>query len=340
MFDFSIIKGRDILNILSADYNKIIDIVQEAYVLLEKGEVINPNTYSLKFPQKPNSRINALPAYVGGNINLAGMKWISSFPDNILSGVPRASSVVILNDFATGIPIACLEGSIISAARTAASAVLGANVLRSFKQSSISFIGCGIISKYIFEFFLASGWKFTSINLYYVNHHYATSFRTYISHSKKLHDVNIIIHGTYESAILNSEIVTMATTASEPYLKNPDILAHRPLILNISLRDISPEIIYASNNVVDDTNHCLNAQTSTHLAYLKYGNHDFIHSKIGQLIIDKSRLLNINKKQIIYSPFGMGMLDIAVAAYIYKELDHGGKCLEIHDFFYEQSRWN
>jgi hypothetical protein len=45
------------------------------------------------------------------------------FPENTASGLPRASAVVILDDHTTGCPFACPEASVISATRTAASAL-------------------------------------------------------------------------------------------------------------------------------------------------------------------------------------------------------------------------
>lgn len=338
MYEFLVIKGKEIHDIIRSDYKNIINIVGNAYIAHYRGNTVNPNTYSLKFPQKPNSRINALPAYVGQDINLAGIKWISSFPDNINQNIPRASAIVVLNDVTTGYPIACLEGSIISAARTAASTVLGAYVLNNGERhvNKITFVGCGVITKYIFDFFNGSGWSFDQINLYDLDIAYAKTLLRYIQEKTT---TKVVIHDMFTDSCIESDFIVLATTVSEPYIFDKDIFRNNPLILNISLRDISPEIINTSVNVVDDVHHCLNASTSTHLAYLKYGNHDFIYATIGELLAGKELLNNSKQQLTVYSPFGMGILDIAVGSFIYEAIKQSKSGTLIKDFFYEQKRW-
>src|SRR5579863_9952358 len=121
---FSVIGGGQVHQILQGRETRVIRLVEHAYRLHGTNAAVNPPSYFLRIPDKPDARIIALPASVRGDIQADGIKWISSFPGNIESGLPRASAVLILNDSRNGYPIACLEASIISACRTAASAAL------------------------------------------------------------------------------------------------------------------------------------------------------------------------------------------------------------------------
>lgn len=315
----------------------ITDIVAKSYIAHFNGDTVNPNTYSLKFKDRPEVRINALPAYVGADTSMSGIKWISSFPENINKGIPRASAVVILNDNETGYPIACLEGGVISAARTAASAVIGTKRLNNniTTVDNISFIGCGLISKYILDFLIGTGWLINNITLHDINQEYIINFSKYITEHYNIKVTKAI---SLDNAIENSEIVYFATTTSTPYMNNHELLKHNPLLINISLRDISPEIMHSSINIVDDVQHCLNANTSMHLTQIKYGHYDFIKYTIGELITSPEIKINRKEKLTIYSPFGMGILDIALGSYIYKTLMNTADTIIINDFFGDKSK--
>lgn len=128
----------------------------ETYLSHAAGDSVNPDSYFLRFPEKPDSRIIALPAYLGGRHNTVGIKWIGSFPANITRGIPRASAVLVLNDYSTGYPFALLEESQISAARTAVSAVRAAEVLTGGRAARrLVVVGAGTIARNILEFLAA-----------------------------------------------------------------------------------------------------------------------------------------------------------------------------------------
>src|SRR3989449_8341279 len=128
-FELSIINGKTLFDLIRAHRAECIDVVRNAYLAHADGQCVNPDSYFLQFPDKPDCRIIALPAFLGDGFGVAGLKWIASYPGNVQRGFPRASAVLVLNSYETGYPFASLESSIISSARTPASAALAADWL-------------------------------------------------------------------------------------------------------------------------------------------------------------------------------------------------------------------
>src|SRR5689334_16403268 len=143
---FAVISGGQVQRVLQAREKQIVELVEATYRLHGSGDSVNPRSYFLRFPDRRTARIIALPASIAGSVQVDGLKWISSFPANVEAGLPRASAVLILNDHETGYPFACLESSIVSATRTAASAALAADWLSRgrARPTRIGFFGTGL----------------------------------------------------------------------------------------------------------------------------------------------------------------------------------------------------
>ncbi|MFI0445971.1 2,3-diaminopropionate biosynthesis protein SbnB [Actinomadura sp. 6N118] len=334
---FAVISGAQVQRALQDREKQIVELVEAAYRLHGAGDSVNPPSYFLRFPDRPSSRIIALPASIGGQVRVDGLKWISSFPENVAAGIPRASAVLILNDHDTGYPFACLESSIISATRTAASAASAADHLSRGRRrpTRVGFFGVGLIARYIHTFLDATGWSFDEIGVHDLSADNAAGFRGYLEQSGTAG--RITVHDGAEQLIRSSDLVVFATVAGQPHVSDLSWFEHDPLVLHVSLRDLAPEILLASANIVDDIEHCLRAGTSPHLAEQLTGNRDFLHGTLDDVMA--GRVTVPADRPLVFSPFGLGVLDLAVGKYVYDEVVRSGELHVVDGFFHELRRY-
>src|SRR2546428_866185 len=335
-FELSIINGKTVFDIVHAHRAECIGIVREAYLAHADGQSVNPDSYFLRFPDKPDSRIIALPAYLGNGFDVAGLKWIASFPGNVQRGVPRASAVLILNRYDTGYPFAILESSIISAARTAASAVLAAYWLggRSRRARSLGIVGTGFIARYVYEFLIDTGWTIEEVRLYDRLPLESEKFRNTACRPERHRTVTIV--PDVAQLVRASDLIVFTTVASTPHITDAALFEHNPLVLHISLRDLAPEILLGSQNVVDDVEHVMKANTSPHLAEQQTGNRSFVTGTLADIMLERRSV--DRSRPIIFSPFGLGMLDLAVGKWVYDQAVAARQDLRPSDFFCEVVR--
>jgi 2,3-diaminopropionate biosynthesis protein SbnB len=335
-FDLSIINGKTVFDIIRARRDDCIEIVRDAYLAHANGQSVNPDSYFLRFPEKPDCRIIALPAYLGNGFDVAGLKWIASYPANIQRGFPRASAVLILNSCDTGYPFAILESSIISAARTAASAALAAYWLngQSRRAHSLGIVGTGFIARYVYEFLLDTGWTIEEVRLHDRSPVESEKFRNTACRLERHRTVTVV--PDVEQLVRACDLIVFTTVASTPHVADATLFDHNPLVLHISLRDLAPEILLRSQNVVDDVEHVMKANTSPHLAEQKTGNRSFVTGTLADIMTGRRSV--DRSSPIVFSPFGMGILDLAVGKWVYEQAVASGRQLRLSDFFYETVR--
>ena len=94
-------------------------------------------------PGGGNNFIHAMPASIP-DLNSAGIKWVSGFPENPSKGLPYISGLLIFNDFATGLPLAVMDCVWITAKRTGAASAISARYLARPESSVMGMLGCGV----------------------------------------------------------------------------------------------------------------------------------------------------------------------------------------------------
>ncbi|WP_030019141.1 2,3-diaminopropionate biosynthesis protein SbnB [Streptomyces monomycini] len=343
---FAVISGAQVQEALRGRERQIVQLVETAYRLHGAGDTVDPPSYFLDLPDRPDSRIIALPASIGGPTPVDGLKWISSFPRNVAAGLPRASAVLILNDPATGYPYACLESSIISATRTAASAAAAADRLSRGRPRPcrVGFFGTGLIARYIHTFLAATGWQFDAVGVYDVSADSAAGFCTYLESAAvtgreepSAGAGRVTVHTDPGQLIRTSDLVVFATVAARPHVGDLSWFAHHPLVLHVSLRDLAPGILLDAANFVDDADHCLRAGTSPHLAEQLTGDRRFVTGTLADVLA--GRVSVPADRTVVFSPFGLGVLDLAVGAFVHDEVARAGALHLIDDFFHALRRY-
>lgn len=91
----------------------------------------------------PDAFIHAMPAAIPSQKS-AGMKWVGGYPANTRFGLPYISGLLILNDYETGMPIALMDCTWITAKRTGAATALAAKHLARPESKIVGILGCGV----------------------------------------------------------------------------------------------------------------------------------------------------------------------------------------------------
>ncbi|MFI0718865.1 2,3-diaminopropionate biosynthesis protein SbnB [Streptomyces sp. NPDC021224] len=333
---FGVVSGAAVDEILAGREPEVIDLIERAYLLHGSGRTTNPPSYFLRFPDKPTARIIALPASVRGDRRVDGIKWISSYPGNLRTGIPRASAALLLNDPDNGYVYACVESSIISATRTAASAAVAVRHLLPRRTSAVrvGFVGTGLIARYVHRYLVALGLPLAGAGLYDLDEGYARGFASHLAEAAP--GTTVRVHPTAESLVRDSDVVVFATTAAVPHVHDARWFAHAPLVLHLSLRDLAPELVLAGTNVVDDVDHVLKADTSVHLAEKLSGGRDFVHATLDGVIAGDRP--PVPGRPVYFSPFGLGVLDLVLGDFVHREAVASGRITTIPDFFHDMDR--
>jgi len=248
-----ILGADDVGALLNGREEEVMVTVSQAYRAHGAGQSSLPQSTFLRFPGDEASRIIALPAFLGDGFQVAGMKWIASFPGNLERDMARASAVIVLNSCDTGRPEAILEGSLISARRTAASAALAARTFLGRPPEAAGFIGAGLINGEILRFLAVALPGIRRLSVLDLDTARAARFA---AEARAILDLEKTEVAPSLDAVLRScPLVSFATTAVRPHVADLSACPPGALILHVSLRDLAPQAILACDNVVDDVDH-------------------------------------------------------------------------------------
>ncbi|MCL9668754.1 tyramine oxidase subunit B [Rosenbergiella epipactidis] len=225
--DFLYLSEQDMIRAGVTDMPACITSMEEMFKLLYHGDyrMAGPNNDShgamVTFPEnspfptmpKPTAdrRMMAMPAYLGGNFQTAGVKWYGSNIANREKGLPRSILMFTLNDADTGAPLAHMSANLLSAYRTGAIPGVGAKYLARQDSRVIGLLGPGVMGKTTIAAFLS---VCPNVNTVKVKGRGAASLDVFIAWLKNTYPqvTTIQIVDTLEEVVRDSDLVAYCSS--------------------------------------------------------------------------------------------------------------------------------
>jgi ornithine cyclodeaminase len=226
--DFLYLNEEDMIKAGVKEMAGCVEAMEEMFKLLKMGDyrMGGPNGNShgvmMVFPEEPifpnmpkdgpDRRFMAMPAYLGGKFDMAGMKWYGSNVENRTKGLPRSILMLTLNDKDTGAPIAYMSANILSAYRTGAVPGVGVKYFAKEDSKVVGIIGPGVMSKTAFAATMAVRSGIETVKIKGRSKKSIDGFIQYLNEEyPQIKD--IIVVDTIEAAVRDCDIVHIATSS-------------------------------------------------------------------------------------------------------------------------------
>jgi N-[(2S)-2-amino-2-carboxyethyl]-L-glutamate dehydrogenase len=316
--DFIYLSQEDVVR-TGIQMRQVLDTVESVLALHDANQAILPSKVILDLGERERGRINAMPAYLGGEFNICGMKWIAGFPPNpVKYGIPRAHAVTILNSADTGVPLAIMDGTYISAMRTGAVTGVGARYLANPHSEVIGIIGCGVQARTQIMAIQAAIPAVKVVRGYDIRKEARDQFLKWVAETL---DLKCDAADSPQQAVEGADIVVTVTVADEPivkdaWLKKGSLCAHVG-----SYQEEEEAVVFNTDKIVVDIwEEVLHRGTPLLARLYKAGkiSEARIHANIGAIIRGRKKGRETPEERIFFSPLGLGSEDIGVACLVYR----------------------
>lgn len=333
--------------------DQCVEAMEDLLVTLNKGDYVmagvNHNSHGAQviFPNDPqfegmpknadDRRFMAMPAYLGGKYQMAGMKWYGSNCENKASGLPRSILMMLLNDKDTGAPLALMSANLVSCYRTGAIPGVGAKYLAGKDSETVTIIGPGVMGRTCLLAFLSVCPKITTVKVKGRGQRSLHAFEEFVK--KECPQIQqVIVCDSMEEAVKDSDIICVTSTAPVkeidfPYIAEDWVKKGALICLPSAARFDDDFLINRCKKVVD--NYKLYEAWAEEFPYPSYEMVQIIGSKFTDYLhegrIQREDIVDIadiiNKKHpgresddeiIVYSVGGMPVEDIAWGGTVYR----------------------
>ena len=300
------------------DMQIAIDAVRDAFVLHHKGQTILPFKTVVDMDERERGRGNAMPSYVGGEYDVFGIKWIAGFPKNpVRHGMPRASGLYVLNDSWTGVPLAVMDCTLLSAMRTGAVTGLAAKYLARPDSETVGMIGAGVQARTQLDALRVALPSLRSVRTFDIRPEVSNAYADEVAARFGMEASAV---SSPEQAVRGADVIVTVTVADEPIVKDAWVEPGSFFAAVGSYQEEELEVIAHSQQVVvDGLEHVLHRGTPAVALAIKAGLIESQHVvELGSILCGESPGRQNPQDRIFFSPIGMGTEDNCLAYRVYQ----------------------
>jgi 2,3-diaminopropionate biosynthesis protein SbnB len=298
-----------------------LEAVEDAFRLHHQGQVNLPYKTVLDLGERERGRGNAMPAYVGGEYDVFGIKWIAGFPKNPAEhGLPRGTGLFILNDAWKGIPLAVMDCTLLSAMRTGAVTGVGAKYLARHDAREVAMIGAGVQARTQLEALMIVLPGLKEVRAYDIRRETAESFAGEMNRLYKGRGLAVSAVDSPEGAVREADIVVTVTVADEPIVKDRWMKRGSFFAAVGSYQEEEFEVVSNSDRVVvDGIDHVLHRETPVIALMIDRGKirrEDIL--ELGAIVCGEQPGRRNPQERVFFSPIGMAIEDVCLCNRVYK----------------------
>ncbi len=302
----------DVLAAGGADMQLAVQDLRDTLALLRAGQAEMPSEISVPIGTKAvQARAYALPARLAGAIGVVGVKWTAHRPD-LADGAPRALALTLLNDLASGRPVAVVESALLTAIRTAGTTAAALACL-SQPPRRVAVIGAGVQARAHLRMLAALYPALERVTIWNRTPAHIADFES-----------TVAVATNIDAALEGADVVLCCTSAATPILDEGAVRPGRTIV-QVGYNEVSFAAIAASDAVVVDLwgPFC---ETSAKSLFRMYRAGRFpperVAADLAAVMLDGWRASPDSRLYI--STFGLNLFDIALAARVLRQAAASG----------------
>jgi ornithine cyclodeaminase len=190
-----------------------IDLMREAFIALSSGRAEVPIRASLP---TANGVMLYMPAYILGE-PISAVKIASIYPNNPDRSLPTVNACILAFDAVTGLPVALMDGTTLTAIRTGAGAGLATDLLAREDSRILGVIGAGAQARTQIEAVCAVR------DIQQIRVYSPRSAPQFVAELRDQYDAEMIAVESAKSAVHDADVIVTATNSHNPVVHRADI---------------------------------------------------------------------------------------------------------------------